>query len=168
MSGDQMKLPVAKLTSFLRESNAQESIEIPITLDVLDAAQSFLELGYVGIADLSNIVNIFQPGAALRILLGQDVGIQGGDLKPPAGGLGIRDALARLLYSINDTGDVDNPNSISPYTAHQLYTRLHPYTDGNGRSGRLLWLWQHLKEGTYHHRGFHQQWYLESLEQWYE
>jgi hypothetical protein len=30
---------------------------------------------------------------------------------------------------------------VSPWAAHVAYETLHPYTDGNGRSGRAVWLW---------------------------
>ncbi len=36
---------------------------------------------------------------------------------------------------------------LPPYISHVAYENLHPFTDGNGRSGRALWLWQ-MMHGT--------------------
>ena len=48
------------------------------------------------------------------------------------------------------------------YTLHHEYETLHPFTDGNGRSGRVLWLWmlggiKNTPLGFLHH------WYYQSL-----
>jgi Fic family protein len=36
---------------------------------------------------------------------------------------------------------------LSPFAAHVRYEHLHPFTDGNGRSGRAIWAWQMLYQG---------------------
>ena len=34
-----------------------------------------------------------------------------------------------------------NAGMLDAWTAHCEYEALHPFTDGNGRSGRAIWLW---------------------------
>lgn len=61
---------------------------------------------------------------------------------------------------------------IDPYVVHHAYESLHAYTDGNGRSGRALWLWgmrrlyrgQTLKFDRVLRIGFLHCWYYQSLQ----
>lgn len=43
--------------------------------------------------------------------------------------------------------DLVNRDPRDPYKIHLLYEDLHPFTDGNGRSGRAIWLWQMERQG---------------------
>jgi hypothetical protein len=43
-----------------------------------------------------------------------------------------RDRTAGLIRRIN-------VRDIGPYPAHIRYEKLHPFMDGNGRSGRAIW-----------------------------
>ena len=54
---------------------------------------------------------------------------------PPRGGPSVRAALIVLLNAVNEA------NSASPWDMHVRYEQLHPFTDGNGRSGRAIWYW---------------------------
>lgn len=54
--------------------------------------------------------------------------------KPPA-------HLARLM---DDWLEVDNRN---PIAAHIEFEHIHPFADGNGRTGRLLMWWMQAKRG---------------------
>jgi Fic family protein len=57
-----------------------------------------------------------------------------GSHTPPEGGEHIVVQLQALLTAINE-------NILSPFEAHLKYEALHPFTDGNGRSGRAIWYW---------------------------
>lgn len=53
---------------------------------------------------------------------------------------------------------------LTPYEAHFEYEYLHPFMDGNGRSGRAIWLWQMVKFRQWHgQRSFLHEHYYQSL-----
>lgn len=118
-----------ELHTFLTESRKIEGLDPP-SLFEMQAAQGFLALREVAVSDIANYVNVTEPGARLRNQVGLDV--QVGSYYPPRGGPEIVASLMNLLL------DMERMN---PFSLYIRYERLHPFTDGNGRSGRLLWLW---------------------------
>jgi hypothetical protein len=58
---------------------------------------------------------------------------------PRPGGPWIEIELDELLVRIND-------RDLDPYAAHLRYEALHPFMDGNGRSGRAIWAWHMQRE----------------------
>lgn len=114
------------IRSFVEESNRIEGIGITSDAEVR-AHIEFLELDRVEISDLECFVAKVQPFARLRQYTGLDVRV--GQHLPPRGGPEIRPALHGIL------------EMREPYLQHLAYQKLHPFTDGNGRSGRVLWLW---------------------------
>lgn len=143
------------LRDFQLESNKIEGIDSTTDFEV-DALEKFLNLPSVFTQDLVDYVAAVQFNASLRIQKGKDVRV--GAHIPPPGGPDILIALDKLVVRAN--GDLEHP-----YIIHWEYEQLHPFTDGNGRSGRALWAWQMLRQcGVYClSRGFLHTWYYQSL-----
>lgn len=123
------------LHAFITESNKIEGIHRTPTNLELALSRHFLALNEILLGDVQNIVDVFQPGARIRDRIGMDVRV--GDHFPPKGGFEIPEQLQDILTKANP-----NRHAFGAWTTHQEYESLHPFIDGNGRSGRLLWLWQ--------------------------
>lgn len=121
------------LRDFVAESNRIEGINRPPTDAEIDATIVFLQLERLTVEDVCSLIAAFAYGHRLRDKSGLNVRV--GNYYPPPGGPEIRHQLDMLLNDIH-TG------KLSPYAAHLEYESLHPFTDGNGRSGRAIWLWQ--------------------------
>ena len=104
-----------------------------------------------------------EANATLRDRPGADVMI-GGRLCPP-GGLGIQ---AKFITLIKEAA---KPNA-SLWGTHASFLWLHPFTDGNGRTARAIFLWQALRRSPVYARRLDaipllQVLYYESLS-WYD
>jgi hypothetical protein len=141
------------LEAFVNESNRIEGIHRRASVDEIAAHEAFVNYTSLSVNKLCALVSVLQPNALLRDKVGRDVRV--GKYRPPDGGPAIRVALTMQLDKIN-RGEWHDP-----YTAHIAYEMLHPFTDGNGRSGRAIWLWMmkgHAPLGFLHH------WYYQSLQ----
>lgn len=140
--------------AFVCESNRIEGIKRDPTAAELAEHDRFVSLPRVTVQDLQEFVNVYQPGAAMRLLTGMNVRV--GNHTPPPGGPKILDDLQAILDAMPRNG---------PYDTHLLYESLHPFTDGNGRSGRALWSWQMNRRDCVrgHPLGFLHHFYYQTL-----
>lgn len=142
-----------RITRFVRESNYIEGIHGATGYHVV-AHTEFLNTP-ITVDSLVALVGVLQPDARLRDTA--DIpGVRVGDhVAPPSG----PDIVDRLNAVIAGAGD--------PWVQHCAYESLHPFSDGNGRSGRAIWLHRHVNEQGYDahavHRGFLHSWYYHTL-----
>lgn len=151
-------LDIQVLVDFAHESNHIEGIH-SLAKDVEHgyALEQLLAVDHLlTVAVVDQFVHSVQPDARFRNLPGLNVYV--GRHRPIPGGTLVTAEMSEILRDISR-------NNIFPFTAHRIYENLHPYTDGNGRSGRALWLWQMHKYQAYKaERLFLWEWYYQSLD----
>lgn len=128
---------VGYVIDFVTESNRIEGIRRPATTDEIVASERFLHLFQVGPVSLSELQAVYAPNKPLRDQVGRNVRV--GSYHPPIGGPHVRIKLVNLLRRAN--------RGLDPWKLHVAYEMLHPYMDGNGRTGRMLWAWSMRQHG---------------------
>lgn len=149
--------------NFIKESNKIEGITREPSFEEIDEFYRFLGLAKITVSDVEKFVKVYQSNAVLRVGYGLNVRV--GDYYPPKGGPEIKGRLESLLVLVND--------GANPFDMHREYESLHPFTDGNGRSGRMIWAWQMVNQKMINQRksidgfgldlGFLHAWYYQSL-----
>lgn len=130
------------LRNFIKESNRIEGITLDsVQLELhVQWYRAFLRTDDMSVDALIKFVNKIQPNAKFRDkpYVGQ---VYVGDHTPPPSGPHIREDLEAIIKGVNLEED--------PWKIHIEYETLHPFTDGNGRSGRMLWAWQMINQHDY-------------------
>jgi hypothetical protein len=143
------------LIPFISESNLIEGIyRAPIDKEIF-AHHRLLSLKTLAIEDVELFVKAVAE-APPRFETGLNVYV--GSHRPPPGGPQVRRDLNEILTRAN--------LGTQPFEVHQQYETLHPFLDGNGRSGRAIWLWQMINQVRDPYvltRKFLHTWYYQSL-----
>lgn len=140
--------------AFVAESNRIERIYREPTSEELAEHDRFTSLPVLTLDEVVRFVAVYQPDARLRIRSGLNATV--GNHIPPMGGPGVGYALEEILAEANE--------STSPYQVHVRYEALHPFTDGNGRSGRAIWAWMMEKLHGGYPLGFLHHFYYQALD----
>ena len=79
-------------------------------------------------------------GGEYRVKNGMDVVIA--NHRPMIGGITIKNELQKIIKRANEGDD--------PFDVHCDFEILHPFMDGNGRTGRAIWVWQMWNQKDYY------------------
>ena len=117
---------------FVRISNRMAGIDREPTPAEISAHRGLLAANALRVENLEMFVHHVAEGARLR----DDTSLD--DEAPSAAE--IKADLATIVLAAQK-------RATSPQRLHRLYTMLSPFTDGNGRCGRALLMWQIMRAG---------------------
>jgi len=152
----EMFFEVNNAIKFISESNTIEGIHRSPKKGEIKEYLRFMALEAITIEELQRFVSVYQPNAKLRDNVGMNVRV--GNYRPMAGGPAVKAELEHMLKHL------EAKYHNNPHKVHKEYETLHPFTDCNGRSGRMLWRWM-MRDKPLAPLGFLQTWYYQSLEE---
>lgn len=149
-----------QIAAFVRESNAIEGITRDPTPQEIDATIAFLS-SPLALESVIALQAVYAPGKPIRDRAGMNVRV--GSYIAPGGGRDIHVKLRRIIDRVNSSSH--NRFATAFYDRHVEFEMLHPFVDGNGRTGRALWAWHMLSRGQNPFSlPFLHRWYYQSLE----
>lgn len=122
---------------FVRVSNRMAGITREPTASEISAHRGLLAANALRVENLELFVHHIAAGARLRSEAGEHAEP---DRKPPPAEE-LKADLATIVLAVQR-------QSASPHRLHRIYTLLRPFTDGNGRCGRALLMWQIMRAGA--------------------
>lgn len=140
----------SRLMEFAKESNRIEGITNAEAnermFQKLEAFLKFKELTAVRVCGF-NEWGVLRRNAGMNARIGERSCLPGGD--------SLKHHFTLIIHTLSER---------SPFVNHVDFEKLHPFTDGNGRTGRAIWLWQMVRQYDYDlSLGFLHKWYYQSL-----
>lgn len=127
----------SRIIAFARESNLIEGIVRDPTVDEIEAHVRLLNMFDVTASALGDFQSVVAPGKPLREKSGMNVRV--GNYVAPEGGPNIVRRLQKICRDASSGAPI--------WKTHVQFEKLHPYMDGNGRTGRALWMWMMHSKG---------------------
>jgi len=128
-----------KMLLFAEESNRIEGIHDPLSMSIMAARLAeIIDKPVLTLNDVTGFAKMC--GGKLRDKAGMDVRV--GLHKPIPGGSEVKEKLEHMIAFTDETG-------ADPYQYHCEFETLHPFTDGNGRTGRMIWAWMMVDKYDY-------------------
>lgn len=125
----------SRLMEFAKESNRIEGITNSEANErMFEKLESFLKLKKLTVENVCE----FNEWGVLRDKAG--MGARIGTRVFTAGGEYVSHSFRVLINALDN---------FRPFYTHQQFEQLHPFTDGNVRTGRAIWLWQMVRQHDY-------------------
>jgi hypothetical protein len=122
---------------FVRVSNRMAGITREPTASEISAHRGLLAANALRVENLELFVHHVAEGARVRSEAGIHAASADEDI---ASAEQLKADLATIVLAAQK-------QAVSPQRLHRIYTLLSPFTDGNGRCGRALLMWQVMRAG---------------------